>query len=42
MMQCDFEEQLESRNLCLNWKEVLLMLYYIDKNLYHFIKVYLG
>ena len=28
-------------NLCQKWKEILLMLYYIDKNWYHIIKVYL-
>ena len=36
-----WEEQAGSRNLCLQWKEVLLILYDIDKNWYHFIKEYL-
>ena len=36
-----WEEQADIRNLCLKWKEVLLMLYYIDKNWYHIIKAYL-
>ena len=36
-----WKEQADSRNVCLKQKEVLLMLYYIDKNLYHFIKDYL-
>ena len=30
-----------SRSMCLKRKEVLLVLYYIDKNWYHFIKEYL-
>ena len=33
-----WEEWADSRNLCLKQKEVLLMPYYIDKSLYHFIK----
>ena len=32
------EEQAHIRNVCLKRKEVLLMLYYIDKNWYQFIK----
>ena len=36
-----WEERVDSRNVCLKQKEVLLMLYYIDKNWYHFIKEYL-
>ena len=35
------EEQSDSRNMYLKQKEVLIMLYYIDKNWYHFIKDYL-
>ena len=27
-----WEEQAESRNVCLKWKEVLLLLYHVDKN----------
>ena len=33
-----WEEQADSRNLCLKQKEVLLILYYTDKNWYHLIK----
>ena len=29
-----WEEQADSRNMCLIWKQVLLMLYYIDQNGY--------
>ena len=36
-----WEEQADSRNVCLKRKEVLLMLYLIEKNLSHFIKEYL-
>ena len=36
-----WEEQAGSKNVCLKQKEALLMLYYIDKNWYHFIKEYL-
>ena len=33
-----WEERADSRNVCLKLKEVSLILYYIDKNSYHFIK----
>ena len=33
-----WEEPADSRNVCVKRKEVLLMLYYIDKNWYHFVK----
>ena len=36
-----WEERADSRNLCLKWKVLLFMLYYIDKNWYHFITVHL-
>ena len=36
-----WEEQADSSNMCLEGKEVLLMLYYIDKNWHYFIKEYL-
>ena len=36
-----WEELADNRNVCLKQKDVLLMLYYIDKNRYHFIKEYL-
>ena len=36
-----WEEQADSRNMCLKWREVLLMLYSTDKNWYHFTKEYL-
>ena len=36
-----WEEQADSRNVCLKWKEVLHMLYYTDQNWYHFINEYL-
>ena len=35
-----WEEQADSRSVFQKWKEVLLMLYYINKNWYHFIKEY--
>ena len=45
MMQRDFESNeqtmsacLPAKNVCLKRKEVLLMLYYIDKNRYLFMK----
>ena len=37
-----WEEQADSRNVCLKRKEVLHMLYDIYKNWYHFIKEYLA
>ena len=36
-----WEEQADNRNACPKRKEVLLMMYYIDKNWYHFIKEYI-
>ena len=36
-----WEERVESRNMCLKQKEVLLMVYYIRKNWSHYIKDYL-
>ena len=36
-----WEEWAGSSNMCLKGKEVLLVLYYIDKNWHYFIKEYL-
>ena len=42
MMRDDFERNEQTvETLCLKQKEVLLKLYHIDKDIYHFIKFYL-